>query len=156
MARRITLPSADDLFGSESDQVAPRPAPNGTAGAGRHGGAATRQRGGRARRSPAARRAQPATASAPADAPAVAPTGRKATTARPRRSGDARATPRSRTAPRAAQARTAIDRMRTVESRLDRLPVDVLIDLRDGLEDLLSTADVDVDALETLLDTVGA
>jgi len=54
---------------------------------------------------------------------------------------------------RNGQGATAESRLSALESRLTTLPVDALIDLRDGLEELLAAEVVDEAAVRGLLDS---
>ena len=64
----------------------------------------------------------------------------------------------SATGPRPRRPRapaTAVSHLDRVESSLRDLPIDTLIDLRDGLEDLLISERVDAGDLEELLASIG-
>lgn len=98
MAKRIRLPSADELFGDDQ----------GTA--------------------------KPAKSASRSTAPAKKRTTKKA----------------------AAQKATSAMRLDTLETRIPALSVDTLIDLRDGLEEMLAADSVDEDAVRELLDSIGA
>lgn len=133
MARRIELPSADVLFGEGPGSGKP---------AGRKAAAAKpgRQPGG-SKTTPK----QAATSSR-----AKAKTSKQApTTATPKQAAKSSRPPQPRRG-------TPEARLASIESRLSVLPVDALIDLRDGLDDLLSAATLDEAAVRRLLDSVGA
>lgn len=126
--RRIELPSAEELFGDKP------PAPKEASPKGRKTAAPKP-------RKTAAR----ATSGAPKRS-----TKKSSSSSKP---SSAKSSPKARAA---AKPRAAAARLSGVESRLSTMPVDALIDLRDGLEDLLSADTVDEAAVRRLLDSVGA
>lgn len=138
--RRIELPSADVLFGDGPVGAKPAARPKKSAAkkpAAKATAAKPKTRAAKA--SPPKTRAAAHAPKKPAKAPTRKPAAKRTPrTARPKPEGFAEA------------------RLAAVESRLADLPVDTLIDLRDGLEELLSADVVDVDAVERLLDSVGA
>lgn len=82
------------------------------------------------------------------------------TASRPASSAPKRITPKvGGAAPkpqRAAKPRGAAARLSGLESHLSTMPVDALIDLRDGIEDLLAADTLDEAAVRRFLDGVGA
>ena len=68
--------------------------------------------------------------------------------------GSAKKSPRPVAKPRTRKAPSPGARLTAVESRLDTLPVDALIDLRDGISELLAGDTLDEAAVVRLLDSV--
>ena len=66
--------------------------------------------------------------------------------------GAASKAPARKTTP--CRPRTQVERLESIELRISDLPVEALIDLRDGLEELLTADAVDEQAVRRLLDTV--
>jgi hypothetical protein len=131
VARRIELPSAEALFGENA-------AAKTVSSAGTRKKTAAPAKSSRASGAGAAKKPGRAPNRATSTGSAARPS-RKSTTRAPRKS-----TPR----------RTPLARLETIETRLSELPVDALIDLRDGLEELLAADSVDETAVRRLLDTV--
>jgi hypothetical protein len=102
VARRIQLPSADELFGGE------KPSPK--------------------KRQTASRR--------------TSSTGKRST--------------KKSFSPKVGSPDTDSARIDTIEARLASLPIDSLMDLRDGLEDILAADTLDEAAVRELLDSLGA
>ena len=122
MARRIALPSADELFGNgKVKPTAAAPAKS----------AASKPRKTASRR----------TSAAPKSATKPAVLGKKSS-------------PRPVSKPRTHKASSPEARLTAVEVRLDTLPVDALIDLRDGISELLAGDTLDEAAVVRLLDSV--
>jgi hypothetical protein len=144
VARRIALPSADELFGEEKGATKPsRPK------------ASTKKAAAKSSRATTSTRKRPAKASS-----GTAGSRRKSVTAgaaKPKTAPKpkAKATPKPRSKP-APRHKTPEQRLADIERRLSALPVDTLIDLRDGLEDLLSADSVDEAGVQRLLDTLQA
>jgi hypothetical protein len=63
--------------------------------------------------------------------------------------------PAAATTTRRPAAAATVSHLDRVESSLRDLPIDTLIDLRDGLEDLLISERVDAGDLEQLLSSIG-
>lgn len=81
-------------------------------------------------------------------------TAKKPTTARQPKTAARAKKPAPRPRPATLRGATPLHRLEAIESRLGELPVDALIDLRDGLEELLAGDEVDEQAVRRLLDTV--
>ena len=170
MARRIELPSADVLFADAPAVPPSRAVRKGAAAATPK--SAPRKRTTAAPKSNAGKKPTAAPKPATRKKPAAAsrPSTRKRATATSKPSTRKRATPaasaprdakkpiaRTRKAapprPRTLRA-TPVARLEYVEDRLADMPVDALIDLRDGLEELLAADVVDEAAVRRLLDAV--
>ena len=169
MARRIELPSADVLFGDQPG------------GAGETAGGVKKQPS-TGKPKTAARATKPSTAPEPktaarAEKPPTAHKPKSAahakkqpTTNKPKTAAHANKQPtahkpktakkhsaaphKPKTATHAKRQLTAVARLEAIEARLGELPVDSLIDLRDGLEELLAAEEVDEQAVRRLLGTV--
>jgi len=123
VARRIQLPSSDELFGDTPKKPSPKAAPKKT--------------------------------STSRNAPKAAAKTRQ-TAARGTSAGAPRATRNSSLHRDASSREVESARIDAVEARLTSLPIDSLMDLRDGLEDILAAGTLDEAAVRELLDNLGA
>jgi hypothetical protein len=82
------------------------------------------------------------------------PPARRETAPRGGKKSHRRATTAAAAAGAPTRPSTPVDRLESLESRLSELPVESLIDLRDGLEELLTADRIDEDTVRRLLDAV--
>ena len=84
------------------------------------------------------------------------PPGRQQTTAKSTKPAAPSTSAAKKRATKKSPSRGSAVRLDTLETRIPALSVDTLIDLRDGLEELLAADSVDEDAVRELLDSIGA
>jgi hypothetical protein len=139
VARRIELPSAEELFGDSP----------------RGGTAKPRKKVAKTSANSETSKPAPKKAAARATSKPRTAASRDTSAAAKRTTKSGVGTPTPKPAP-ARRRKSPEQRLAAIEARLASLAVESLIDLRDALEDLLASDRVDEESVDQLLDSLGA